>query len=67
MCDSKKVKFVKEQEASGLSGSIGIDTSLNTIPLLVHDMVLRSSVEQSMEILIQTWQYLRSVFVFHMF
>ena len=34
MCDSKKVKFVKEQEASGLSGSIGIDTSLNTIPLL---------------------------------
>ena len=31
MCDSKRKKFVKEQEASGLLISLGIKTSLNKI------------------------------------
>ena len=34
VCDSKKSKFIKEQEASGLLISLGIKTPLNKIPLL---------------------------------
>ena len=34
VCDSKKSKFVKEQEASGLLSSLGIKTHLNKVPLL---------------------------------
>ena len=34
ICGSKKSKFVKEQEASGLSSSLGIKTPLSKIPLL---------------------------------
>ena len=32
--DSKKMKFIKEQEASGLLSSLGIKTPLNKLPLL---------------------------------
>ena len=32
--DSKKLVFIKEQEASGLLSSLGIKTPLNKIPLL---------------------------------
>ena len=32
--DSKKSKFIKEQEASGLLSSLGIKTPLIKIPLL---------------------------------
>ena len=31
---SKKSKFIKEQECSGLLSGLGINTSLNKIPLL---------------------------------
>ena len=34
ICGSKKSRFIEEQEASGLSGSLGIKTSLSKIPLL---------------------------------
>ena len=34
VCDSKKLKFIKEQEASGLLSSLGIKKHLNKIPLL---------------------------------
>ena len=34
VCNSKKLKFAKEQEASGLLSSFGIKTPLNKIPLL---------------------------------
>ena len=34
VCDSKKSKFIKEREASGLLSSLGINTSLSKIPLL---------------------------------
>ena len=34
MCDSKKSKFIKEQEASGFLSSLGIQTPLNKISLL---------------------------------
>ena len=34
VCDSKKSKFIKEQEASGLLSTLEIKTSLNKIPLL---------------------------------
>ena len=34
MCNSKQSKFIKQQEASGLSGSLGIKTPLNRIPLV---------------------------------
>ena len=33
-CDSKKSKFIKEQEASGLLRSLGIKTLLSKIPLV---------------------------------
>ena len=33
VCDSKKLKFIKEQEASGVLNSLGIKTLLNKIPL----------------------------------
>ena len=35
VCDSKKSKVIKQQEASGLLSSLGIKTLLNKIPLLV--------------------------------
>ena len=34
VCNSKKSKFLKQQEASGLLSSLGIKTPLNEIPLL---------------------------------
>ena len=34
ICDSKKSKFIKEQEAKGLLSNLGIRTSLSKIPLL---------------------------------
>ena len=34
VCDSKKSKFIKQQEASGLLGSLGIKTPLSKIPLV---------------------------------
>ena len=32
VCNSKKSKFIKEQEASGLLNSLGIKTPFNKIP-----------------------------------
>ena len=34
ICDSKKSKFIKEQQAKGLLSNLGIKTPLNKIPLL---------------------------------
>ena len=34
ICDSKKSKFIKNQEAKGLLSKLGIKTPLNKIPLL---------------------------------
>ena len=34
MCDSKKSKFIKEQEANGLLDSLRIKTLLTKIPLV---------------------------------
>ena len=34
VCDSKKSKFLKQQEASGLLSSLGIKTPLIKIPLV---------------------------------
>ena len=33
VCDSKKSKYIKQQEASGLLSSLGVKTLLNKIPL----------------------------------
>ena len=33
-CDSKKSKFIKEQETSGLLSSLGIKSHLSKIPLV---------------------------------
>ena len=34
VCDSKELKFIKEQEASGLLSSLVTKTTLSEIPLL---------------------------------
>ena len=34
MCNNKKSKFIKEQEARGLLSNLGIKTPLSKIPLL---------------------------------
>ena len=34
VCDSKKSKFIKEQEANGLLSSLGIKTPLSKTPLV---------------------------------
>ena len=34
ICESKKSKFIKQQEASGLLSSLGIKIPLSTIPLV---------------------------------
>ena len=34
ICDSKKSKFIKEQQAKGLLSNLGIRTPLNKIPIL---------------------------------
>ena len=34
VCDSKRSKFIKEQEASGLLSSLRIKTTLSKIPLV---------------------------------
>ena len=36
VCDSKKSKFIKEQEASGLLSSLGKKTPFSKIPLVVY-------------------------------
>ena len=33
-CDSKKSRFIKEQQAMGILSNIGIKTSLSKVPLL---------------------------------
>ena len=35
VCDTKKWRFIKEQEASGLLGSLGIKTLLGKIRLVI--------------------------------
>ena len=42
VCDSKKSKFVKQLEASGLLSSLGIKTLLSKIPLAGPLMCQRS-------------------------
>ena len=39
MCDSKKSRFLKEQEASGLLNSLGIKTFLSKIFPLVDPLL----------------------------
>ena len=34
ICNSKKSRFIKEQEVSGLLSNLGIKTPLNKVPLL---------------------------------
>ena len=34
ICNSKKSRFIKNQEAKGLLSNIGIKTSLNKVPVL---------------------------------
>ena len=34
ICNSKKSKFIKNQEAKGLLSNLGIRTPLSTVPLL---------------------------------
>ena len=34
ICDSKKSRFIKNQEAKGLSSKLGIRTPLNKVPVL---------------------------------
>ena len=34
ICDSKKSKFIKEQQAKGLLSNLGLRTPLNKIPVL---------------------------------
>ena len=34
VCDSKKIKFIKEQEAIGFLSSLGTKAALSKIPLL---------------------------------
>ena len=34
VCDGKKSTFIKEQDASGLLSSLGINTPLSKIPLV---------------------------------
>ena len=34
VCDSERLKFIKEQETSGLLSSLGIKTTLSKIPLV---------------------------------
>ena len=34
ICGSKKLKFIKKQEASGLLSNLGLKTPLSEIPLL---------------------------------
>ena len=41
VCDSKTLKFAKEQESSGLLSSLGIKGPLNKIPLLGSLFVLK--------------------------
>ena len=35
ICNSRKIKFVKRQEASGILSSVGIRSPLSKIPVLV--------------------------------
>ena len=41
VCDSRKSKFIKQQEPSGLLSSLGIKTPLSKIPLAVSSFLLR--------------------------
>ena len=39
MCNSKILKFIKEQEPRGLLGKLGIIISLSKIPLVGHPLL----------------------------
>ena len=41
-CDSKKSKFIKQQEAGGLLSNSGIKTPLNKIPLVPNTLLFKS-------------------------
>ena len=42
MCDSKKSKFIKDQEASGLLISLGTKISLSKVPLVGPLLIKKS-------------------------
>ena len=41
-CDSKKSKFIKQQEAGGLLSNSGIKAPLNKIPLVPNTLLFKS-------------------------
>ena len=41
MCDRKRLRFIKNQEASGLLCNLGLKTPLNKIPVLCDIIVLK--------------------------
>ena len=46
MCESKKLRFIKEREASGLLRSLGSKTLLNKIPLLDDILFQRCKINE---------------------
>ena len=45
ICDSKRSKFIKEQEAKGLLSNLGIRTPLSKTPILVDFLFECNSIE----------------------
>ena len=41
ICDSKKSKFIKEQQAKGLLSNLGLRTPLNKIPVLGYFVLIK--------------------------
>ena len=49
VCGSKKLRFIKEQDTSGLLSNLRIKTPLSKIPILGHILFLRYKTNETID------------------
>ena len=62
ICDSKKSRFIKNQEAKGLLSNLGVRTPLSKVPILGVIAYTKKYLQSDWLRGVQYWPYLYSVF-----
>ena len=62
ICDSKKSRFIKNQEAKGLLSNLGVRTPLSKVPILGVISYTKKYLQSDWLRGVQYWPYLLSVF-----
>ena len=62
ICDSKKSRFIKNQEAKGLLSNLGVRTPLSKVPILGVIAYTKKYLQSDWLRGVQYWPYLFSVF-----